>query len=42
MIVLNIRLFIDRKLNIDNDNYIFDVYNKAELAYMTEKERIFK
>ena len=32
------KTFIDRKLNIDNDNYIFDVYNKAELAYMTEKK----
>ena len=32
------KTFIDRKLSIKDGNYLFDVYNKAELSYMTEKK----
>ena len=32
------KIFIDRKIKVDNDKYLFDVYNKAELTYMTEKK----
>ena len=32
------KTFIDRKLYIKDGNYLFDVYNKAELSYMTEKK----
>ena len=32
------KIFTDRKIKVDNDKYLFDVYNKAELTYMTEKK----
>ena len=30
--------FIGRKLRLDGDKYLFDVYNKAEYTYMIEKK----
>ncbi len=32
------KTFVDRKLVILDGNYVFDVFNKAELTYMTEKK----